>query len=142
MIRSLAIKLMFYGYCVGPLATIRCKPRQARKGATVAADSCAGMRLAQYPPKSLHFYRLVANGLSGSRQKMAPKQFLSTSRPGTRQPIAHPRLAAQSPASCLFIYRNTRRWKNDCRPNFSKSHQLRKSSGLQPLRRMPGVQRI
>jgi hypothetical protein len=36
-----------YGYCVGPLATIRCKPRQARKGATVAADSCAGMWLAR-----------------------------------------------------------------------------------------------
>ncbi len=39
-----------YGCHVGPLATIRCKPRQARKGATVAADSCAGMRLAWYPP--------------------------------------------------------------------------------------------
>ena len=36
----------YYGCRVGPLATIRCKPRQARKGATVAADSCAGMWLA------------------------------------------------------------------------------------------------
>ncbi len=32
---------------VGHLATIRCKPRQARKGATVAADSCAGARRAR-----------------------------------------------------------------------------------------------
>ena len=29
----------------GPPATIRCEPRQARKGATVAADSCAGVWL-------------------------------------------------------------------------------------------------
>ncbi len=26
---------------IGPLATIRCKPRQARKGATVAVKLCA-----------------------------------------------------------------------------------------------------
>ena len=31
---------------VGPLAMIGCKPRQARKGATVTADSCAGVWLA------------------------------------------------------------------------------------------------
>jgi hypothetical protein len=39
---------------IGPLAMIRCKPRQARKGATVAADSCAGVRLVRlathFPP--------------------------------------------------------------------------------------------
>ncbi len=35
---------------VGPLATIRCKPRQVRKEATVAADSCAGMWLIRLPP--------------------------------------------------------------------------------------------
>ena len=29
----------------GPLATASCEPRQARKGATVAADSCAGVWL-------------------------------------------------------------------------------------------------
>ena len=29
----------------GPPATLGCKPRQARKGATVAAKACAGMRL-------------------------------------------------------------------------------------------------
>ena len=32
---------------VGPLATIGYEPRQARKGATVVADSCAGVRLAR-----------------------------------------------------------------------------------------------
>jgi len=31
---------------VGPLATISCEPRQARKGATVAVTSCAGVWLA------------------------------------------------------------------------------------------------
>ena len=30
----------------GPLAMISCEPRQARKGATVTADSCAVVRLA------------------------------------------------------------------------------------------------
>ena len=29
--------------CAGPLATTSCKPRQARKGAAVAAKSCAGV---------------------------------------------------------------------------------------------------
>lgn len=33
--------------CVGPLAALGCEPRQAWKGATVAADARAGMRLAQ-----------------------------------------------------------------------------------------------
>jgi len=32
---------------VGPLAMISCEPRQARKGATVAVTSCAGVRLAE-----------------------------------------------------------------------------------------------
>ena len=41
---------VYNGYRVGPLAMIRCKPRQARKGAAVAADSCAGMWLIRYPP--------------------------------------------------------------------------------------------
>ena len=45
---------MFNGDRVGPLATIRCKPRQARKGATVAADSCAGMWLARLPPNYIY----------------------------------------------------------------------------------------
>ena len=31
--------------CIGPLATIRREPRQARKGAAAAVDSGAGMRL-------------------------------------------------------------------------------------------------
>ncbi len=33
--------------CIGPLATIRREPGQARKGAAVAADSSAGVRLVQ-----------------------------------------------------------------------------------------------
>jgi len=33
--------------CAGPLATIGCEPRQARKGAAAAADSCAGVWLVQ-----------------------------------------------------------------------------------------------
>ena len=31
---------------VGPFAMINCEPRQARKGATVAVTSCAGVWLA------------------------------------------------------------------------------------------------
>lgn len=30
---------------IGPLATLRCEPGQARKGATAAADVCAGVWL-------------------------------------------------------------------------------------------------
>ncbi len=33
---------------VGPSATIRCKPRQIRKEAAAAADSCAGVWLAWF----------------------------------------------------------------------------------------------
>ncbi len=40
-----------YGDSIGPLATIGCKLRQARKGATVAIDSCAEMWLVELPPK-------------------------------------------------------------------------------------------
>jgi len=39
-----------YGSFAGPPATIGCKPRQVRKEATVAADSCAGVWLAKSPP--------------------------------------------------------------------------------------------
>ena len=34
---------------VGPHAMISYEPRQARKGATVVADSCAEVRLAELP---------------------------------------------------------------------------------------------
>jgi hypothetical protein len=33
--------------CAGPLAPRSCKPRQARKGAAVATDAGAGVRLVQ-----------------------------------------------------------------------------------------------
>ncbi len=49
----LVVTAKHHGDRVGPLATIRCKPRQARKGATVAADSCAGMWLIRLPPISI-----------------------------------------------------------------------------------------
>ncbi len=39
-----------YGDSVGPLAMIGYELRQARKGATVVADSCAGVWLAELPP--------------------------------------------------------------------------------------------
>ncbi len=41
------------GNSVGPLATIGCELRQARKGATVTADLCAGVWLTGLPP--IHF---------------------------------------------------------------------------------------
>ena|GEM_PF-5674886 len=48
--QPLASKLKYYGDRIGPLATIRCEPRQVRKEATVAADSCAVMWLMRLPP--------------------------------------------------------------------------------------------
>jgi len=47
---------LLYGGLFGPLAMIGCKLRQARKGATVATDSCAGMWLGRLPPTFLLFY--------------------------------------------------------------------------------------
>jgi len=38
---------------VGPLAMIGCEPRQARKGAAVTADSCAGVWLARGTSKQV-----------------------------------------------------------------------------------------
>ena len=35
------MKLRYNSVPIGPLATVGCKPRQARKGAAVAADPCA-----------------------------------------------------------------------------------------------------
>ena len=47
---SAALAHEVHGGPVGPSATIVCKPRQARKGATVVNDSGAGMWLAGLPP--------------------------------------------------------------------------------------------
>lgn len=46
---GVASRILLSGFMVslaGPRAMIRCKPRQARKGATVAADACAVVWLA------------------------------------------------------------------------------------------------
>jgi DNA polymerase-3 subunit gamma/tau len=48
--QPLASQAKHNGGRAGPPATIRCEPRQIRKGATVAADSCAGMWLVRLPP--------------------------------------------------------------------------------------------
>jgi DNA polymerase III subunit gamma/tau len=53
--------MIYHGDRVGPPATIRCKPRQVRKEATVAADSCAGMWLARSPPIKSQFYGPAMN---------------------------------------------------------------------------------
>lgn len=54
---SMAIPLFFcyssqfnYGGSIGPLATIDCEPRQARKGAAVTIDSGAEVWLLELPP--------------------------------------------------------------------------------------------
>ena len=39
-----------YGGSIGPLATIDCEPRQARKGAAVTIDSGAEVWLLELPP--------------------------------------------------------------------------------------------
>ena len=52
--------LSFYSVTpVGPLAMISYEPRQARKGATVVANSCAAVRLAGLPLLTLK--RLTLN---------------------------------------------------------------------------------
>ena len=47
---------------IGPLAAIRCKPRQARKGATVATDSGAEVRLG-----GLLYFRRGGRVVEGAR---------------------------------------------------------------------------
>ena len=57
-----------YGGPIGPPAMINCELRQARKGATVAIDSCAGMWLVGLPP---FFYSpLVIRGSVTKLSKM------------------------------------------------------------------------
>jgi hypothetical protein len=47
---SLPLRHVCYGGLVGPFAMIQCKPRQARKGAAVASDSCAKLGGRRPPP--------------------------------------------------------------------------------------------
>jgi len=47
----------------GPLATISCEPRQARKGAAAAVDSCAGVWLVRV---ATHFGRHLTSRPSNS----------------------------------------------------------------------------
>jgi DNA polymerase-3 subunit gamma/tau len=64
-----------YGNRIGPLATIRCKPRQVRKEATVAADSCAGMWLVRLPPYSLSFLTEPEMSYQVLARKWRPHNF-------------------------------------------------------------------
>ncbi len=66
--------LNYNGNRVGSPATIRCKPRQVRKGATVAADSCAGIRPARLPPTQLRFDEPAMNYQVLAR-KWRPSKF-------------------------------------------------------------------
>jgi len=54
---------------VGPLAMISYKPRQARKGATVVADSCAVVRLMRGASEFL-FDHAVAYSYGDARQSL------------------------------------------------------------------------
>jgi hypothetical protein len=49
----------YYGDLLGPFAMIGRKLRQARKGATVATDSCAGVWLGRLPPVSLKIWQFT-----------------------------------------------------------------------------------
>ncbi len=57
---------------VGPLATIGCKPRQARKGATVAADSCAGVWLVRLAALIFKDFPMSYQALA---RKWRPRRF-------------------------------------------------------------------
>ncbi len=54
----LLIFLLNDGGSIGPLATIDCEPRQARKGAAVTVDAGAGVWLLELPPNSVSAFTL------------------------------------------------------------------------------------
>lgn len=51
---SLSLRQVNGGF-FGSLATLDCEPRQARKGAAVVIDVCAGSRLRKLPPFFVSF---------------------------------------------------------------------------------------
>jgi hypothetical protein len=55
-----ALRRRCYGDPGGPLAMIDSEPRQARKGATVIIDSCAGVWLSGSPPlRSINYLKTI-----------------------------------------------------------------------------------
>ena len=76
---------------VGHLATIHCKPRQARKGATVVMDSCAGERRAW-----------VASNIYLSLKPQFVWYFVRGMRPCNSPPFVVS-FALESPAMFLFM---------------------------------------
>ncbi len=63
---------------MGPLATIDCEPRQARKGAAVTIDAGAGVWLLGLPPyfKFLFSYRPLDGKMKSSTVKLFLSQVL------------------------------------------------------------------
>ena len=55
MLLNFVILRFHDGGSIGPLATINCEPRQARKGAAVIIDSGAGVWLLGLPPNTFPF---------------------------------------------------------------------------------------
>ena len=72
---------MFYGDLIGPLAVIHSEPRQARKGATVGVNACAGVWLVRAPPISASHYPFDSRKRPVAYQvfarKWRPKSFSS-----------------------------------------------------------------
>ena len=50
---------------IGPLATLRCEPGQARKGATAAADVCAGVWLVRVATLYSFIYKYLVMARQG-----------------------------------------------------------------------------
>lgn len=69
----------------GPLAMISCEPRQARKGATVVIDLCAGMWLVGPPPNLAFLHVFIPSVLYSY-------VFIGVSSVYVRCPLVYPSL--------------------------------------------------
>ena len=113
---------------VGSLATASRKPRQARKGATVAATPGAGgilARAASLQRTRCHRTRPPADELPRSRPQMAAPHVRPARRPGPRAPRAHQRARLGPHPPRVPVHRHARRRQDDHRAHLREVAQLR-----------------
>ncbi len=118
---------------VGSPATTSCKPRQARKGAAVAARLGAGVGLtrASIPPE-----HRVKRELYGFGVEMAAAAVRGARRPAARRPGARELARRESAASRLFVHRHAWGRQDHGRAIARQSAELRDRRGRGAVRRV------
>ena len=127
---------------VGSLATISRKPRQARKGATVAVTSGAGgvlVRAASMTGAVRVMTRDLRHELSRPRPQMAAAQLRRTGRAGARPSRARQRARLRPHPPRVPVHRHARRRQDHDRAHPCQVAELRDGRVVEALRR---VQRL